>query len=109
MMDLKVYQRNLLKANQELCTSKINLEVLKGMLELEGFIFRRLEKHYTIKGEKFKSLKGMGFKSNYYDVDTGDEFWISGPRKDKNDRLYGGNKGVTIDDDVLVEYKELIK
>lgn len=31
-------------------------------------------------------------------------YWISGPRKDRNDRLYGGSRGVEIDDDVKEEY-----
>lgn len=37
----------------------------------------------------FQSLRGGGFKANYFDVDTGEEFWISGPKKDGADRLYG--------------------
>ena len=53
-------------------------------------------------------MKGSGFKANYYDVDTGDEYWISGPRKDRKDRLYGGQSGVFIDDDVIDEYELLI-
>jgi hypothetical protein len=42
-------------------------------------------------GRKFRSLKGAGFKANYYDVETGDECWISGPRKDGKDALYATN------------------
>jgi hypothetical protein len=37
-------------------------------------------------------------------IQAGDPYWISGPRKDQNDRLYGGNLGVEIDDDVVEEY-----
>jgi len=37
----------------------------------------------------FKSLGGSGFKANYADLMTGDEFWISGPRRDGHDGLYG--------------------
>jgi hypothetical protein len=29
-------------------------------------------------GKEFRSLKGAGFKANYYEVGTGDEYWISG-------------------------------
>ena len=39
--------------------------------------------------QEFASLKGGGFKANYYDVATGEEYWISGPKKDGSDRLYG--------------------
>ncbi|MCK5401602.1 MAG: hypothetical protein KAJ28_08200 [Flavobacteriaceae bacterium] len=61
------------------------------------------------RGRTFQSLNGSGFKSNYFDIENGDEFWISGPRKDKNDRLYGGNQGVEIDEDIKEEYIKLIK
>lgn len=53
-------------------------------------------------------MKGNGFKSNFFDMDNGDEFWISGPRKDRNDRLYGGSRGVEIDEDIKEEYFKLI-
>lgn len=55
------------------------------------------------KGQKFQSLKGGGLKSNYYDMETGVDYWISGPRKDGADGLYGGCADV-IDDDVWNEY-----
>lgn len=53
-------------------------------------------------GKTFKSLNGQGFKSNYYEVETKDEYWISGCKKDGTDALYS-NK-VEIDDDVWEEY-----
>jgi hypothetical protein len=56
------------------------------------------------RGRSFQSLKGAGFKSNYYDVETGEEYWISGPRKDGVDRLYAESTPVEIDDDVREEY-----
>jgi hypothetical protein len=55
-------------------------------------------------GKEFRSLKGSGFKANYYDVETGDEYWISGPRKDGKDALYATNISTEIDDDVRQEY-----
>lgn len=54
--------------------------------------------------QKFQSLKGTGFKSNYYDVDSGEDYWISGPKKDGSDRLYGGRSPIKIDEDVRIEY-----
>jgi hypothetical protein len=56
-------------------------------------------------GKIFQSLKGAaGFKANYVDVDTGDQYWISGCRKDGADRLYDEADPVYIDDDVREEY-----
>jgi len=58
--------------------------------------------HYG--GRTFQSLDGSGSKANYFDVATGDHFWISGPRKDGADRLNGGSKPVEIDLDIEHEY-----
>jgi len=38
--------------------------------------------------QRFASLDGRGFKSNYCDLDSGDYYWISGCRKDGGDALY---------------------
>lgn len=40
---------------------------------------------------------------NYYDVETGDEYWISGCKKNGQDRLFGCAR-VEIDEDVREEY-----
>lgn len=45
----------------------------------------------------------QGFKSNYLDVESREEYWISGPKKRGGDRLYGSGR-VEIDDDVREEY-----
>ena len=52
------------------------------------------------RGRRFQ--KGSGFKSNYFDVETRAEFWISGCKKRGGDRLYGGV--IEIDEDVREEY-----
>lgn len=58
--------------------------------------------HY--RGRSYQSLSGQGHKTNYFDVESGDQYWISGPRRDGADRLYGERLPVEIDDDVRVEY-----
>ncbi len=58
---------------------------------------------------KFRSLKGKGFKSNYYDVDTGEDYWISGPKRNGGDALYGGKTPIVIDEDVREEYWSVIR
>ncbi len=48
-------------------------------------------------------LKPMrGYKVNYYDEVTGDEYWVSHPKKNGQDSLY--SEMITIDDDVREEY-----
>jgi hypothetical protein len=55
-------------------------------------------------GKEFRRLKGSGFKANYYDVHSGEQYWISGPRKDGCDALYVTNIRPDIDEDVKTEY-----
>jgi len=55
------------------------------------------------RGQAFKSLKG-GYKANYFETETGEEFWISGPKKDGSDRLYGERVPIEIDEDIREEY-----
>ncbi len=50
----------------------------------------------------FQSLKGSGYKANYFEVESGLEYWISNPRKDGNDLLYPGT--VAIDENAREEY-----
>ncbi len=53
----------------------------------------------------FKSLTGSGFKANYFDQVTGEHFWISGPRRDGNDGLYGRvTQPEDVDEDVAESY-----
>lgn len=52
--------------------------------------------------QTFLSLRGRGFKSNFYDVSTKDEYWISGCRRDGRDALY--NTTAEVDEDAAEEY-----
>ena len=54
------------------------------------------------KGREFQSLKGSGFKANFFDVETGDYFWIVGCRKDGNDGLY--RTKIFVDENIREEY-----
>jgi hypothetical protein len=56
------------------------------------------------KGRAFQSCKGQGIGANYFDTESGEEYWISGPRKDGGDRHWAGGGTVEIDEDVADEY-----
>jgi hypothetical protein len=77
---------------------------LDGDARIGRVYFSKTGKTLYYRGRKFQSLKGSGFKANFFEVGSGAHFWISGPRKDRDDRLYGGSGGVEIDEDVLEEY-----
>src|SRR5579862_3309363 len=52
----------------------------------------------------FRRVVGGGFKSNYIDETTGEDYWISGPKRQGGDRMYGSAAPIEIDDDVREEY-----
>jgi len=81
---------------------------IEGPARIVRVYLSKSGKTFYYRGLKFQSLKGAGSKANYFEVESGDHYWISGPRKDQNDRLYGGNADVEIDEDVLEEYQKYV-
>jgi hypothetical protein len=77
---------------------------LIGPARIGRVTFSKSGRTIYYRGRSFRSLKGLGFKANYYDVETGAHFWISGPKRDGRDALYGGRAPVEMDDDVREEY-----
>lgn len=75
---------------------------IEGPARVGRVTFSKTGKSVYYGGRRFETLSGSGFKSNYFDVETREEYWISGCRKDGNDSLYGGT--VEIDDDARREY-----
>ena len=75
---------------------------LNGNGRIGRIQFSKTGKTLYYQGKSFQSLKG-GYKANYLEIETGDAYWISGPKRKGGDRLYG-QPGVQIDEDVRVEY-----
>jgi hypothetical protein len=55
-------------------------------------------------GRALQSSNGQGIGANYFDIETSDEYWISGPKKDGTDGHWAGGGAVHIDEDVAEEY-----
>ena len=79
-------------------------EDLEGEARIGRIYFSKSGKTLYYRGKKFQSLKVSGFKANYFEVESGVYYWVWGPRKDRNDRLYGGNREAGIDSDAHEEY-----
>lgn len=75
---------------------------LEGPGRIGRVYFSKTGSTLRYRDQEFQSLKG-GYKANYYNIETGEEYWISGPKKRGGDRLYG-QPGVEIDEDVREEY-----
>jgi hypothetical protein len=75
---------------------------LAGPARIGRVTFSKTSKSIHYAGKTFQTLAGRGCKTNYVDVETGEEYWISGCHKDGRDALY--NTDVDVDPDVREEY-----
>src|SRR4051812_43376041 len=80
---------------------------LSGRARIGRVSFSKTGKMLYYAGRKFQTLRRPGFKANYFDVDSGEHYWISGCKKRGGDRLYPGL--IEIDDDVRDEYWSQIR
>jgi len=77
-------------------------EGLVGPARIGRVTFSKRGKTLHYGGQSFQTTT-FGFKANYFCVETGAHYWISGPRKDGEDGLYG-YRPTPIDEDVRDEY-----
>ena len=93
---------------RQTCPPRIMYIEYKGDLHGSAWIgkvtFSRTGATLHYRGKSFQSLKGGGFKANCFDIESGEQYWISGPRRDGADRLYKSDWPVEIDEDVREEY-----
>ena len=73
-----------------------------GPARIGRVTFTKSERSVRYHGRLLQSLAGKGFKANYVDAETGEQFWLSGCHKDGMDALYATS--VEIDEDVREEY-----
>lgn len=55
-------------------------------------------------GRALKRAKGGGVSGNYFDVESGEEYWISGVKKNGQDRHWAGSGLVLVEASALEEY-----
>jgi hypothetical protein len=82
---------------------------LSGPARIGRVRFSKTGKTLHYGDRTFQSLKGRGFKANYFDVKTREEYWISGPHREGQDRLHGERVPIEIDADVREEYWSSIR
>jgi len=76
-------------------------DIRGGPARIGRVSFSKTGKTLYYGGRKFETLGG-GYKANYFDVESGQKYWISGCKKRGGDRLYPGI--IEIDADVREEY-----
>jgi hypothetical protein len=80
-----------------------------GPARIGRVTFSKTGRTIYYKGKAFQSLKGSGISANYFDTETGEQYWISGPKKNGQDRHWAGSGNVEIDEDVREEYLRKIR
>jgi hypothetical protein len=60
------------------------------------------------RGRELRRVKGGGISGNHVDVETDEEYWVSGVKKNGEDRHWAGVGEVEIDEDALDEYRRII-
>ena len=78
------------------------LDVTGGPARIGLVTFSKTGKSIYYKGLHLMTLSGRGFKANYFERETGDQYWVSGCKKKGGDRLYPGT--IEIDADIREEY-----
>ncbi len=77
---------------------------LTGDARIGRVTFSKSGKSIFYKDLEFRSLRGKGYKSNFIEINSEEEYWISGPRKDGADRLYVERVPIHIDEDIREDY-----
>ncbi len=71
----------------------------------KGF-FSKSGRTIYFNGQVFK--KGKGISGNHFNIENGDEYWISGVKIDGADRHWAGSGTIQIDESIIPEYLKLI-
>ena len=68
--------------------------------------FSKTGNTFYFNGKAFRKFSGIN--GNYYDIETGDEYWISGVKKDMTDRHWAGGGLIHIEKQVLDDYLKIV-
>ncbi len=86
---------------------ELKVDGVRGPARIGRVELSKTGKTLYYSGRKLAPLKGHGLKANYFDTQTLEEFWISGPKANGADSLYGAT--VDVDEDCRKEYWEDIR
>ena len=79
-----------------------------GPASISWVTFSKTGRTVHYRGRSLQRIIRGGVNSNHYDVETGEEYWISGVKRNGEDRHWAGKGTVEIDDDAREEYERII-
>ena len=74
-----------------------------------GFVeFSKSGQTVYFNNKALKKLKIPGISGNHFDIESGDEYWVSGVKKNGEDRHWAGGGKVMLDKNCVEEYLKLM-
>lgn len=58
--------------------------------------------------KSLRRIPGGGISANHRDTETGEQYWISGVKRNGEDRHWAGSGRVEVDEDAREEYERLV-
>jgi hypothetical protein len=71
--------------------------------------FSKSGKTIYFDGKAFQRIGSDRTRGNFYDIETGDEYWISGASKDMLDRHQFGSGKIFVEKRILKEYLDIVE
>jgi hypothetical protein len=78
-----------------------------GPASISWVTFSKTGRTIYYRGRALQRIIRGGIGSNHRDTETGDEYWISGVKKDGQDRHCAGKGRVDVDEDAREEYERV--
>ena len=79
-----------------------------GPASISWVIFNRTGLTVYYRDRVLRRIHRGGVQGNYRDAETGEEYWVSGVKRDGQDRHWAGAGQVPIDQDAEDEYRRRI-
>jgi len=74
-----------------------------------GFVeFSKSGQTIYFNGKALKKIKNPGTYGNHFDIETGEEYWVSGVKKNGQNRHWCGGGKIMIDKNSVEEYLKLV-
>ncbi|MEO1304243.1 MAG: hypothetical protein AAFV37_04655 [Pseudomonadota bacterium] len=79
-----------------------------GPAWIEKVRFSKSKRSIHFRGKELLNIGGRGVSGNYLDTASGEEYWVSGVKKNQKDRHWAGRGSVQIDPSIKHEYEKVI-
>lgn len=71
--------------------------------------FSKTRRTIYYRGKSLRRILGGGISANHRDIEAGEEYWVSGVKKNGEDRDWAGSGLVEIDEDDREEYERIVQ